>query len=62
MRRVQETPTREKDEMTRHGLLTFSTLMDALEAGYQIYDRTPEGYLVRTRTHAGWALARVVVR
>lgn len=41
------------------GLTTFPTLTAALHAGYQVYDRTPRGYLMRTRTATGWALAIV---
>jgi len=41
------------------GLVVFKTLADALRAGYQVYDRTPDGYLVRTRTKSGWAMALV---
>ncbi len=41
------------------GLMVFTTLADALRAGFQIYDRTAEGYLVRTRTSSGWAMALV---
>lgn len=41
------------------GLVVFKSLADALRAGYQICDRTATGYLVRTRTDAGWALAVV---
>jgi hypothetical protein len=32
------------------GLMVFKSLADALRAGFQIYDRTADGYLVRTRT------------
>ena len=32
------------------GLIVFKSLADALRAGYQVYDRTADGYLVRTRT------------
>ena len=39
------------------GLQVFATLADALRAGFQVYDRRPEGYLVRTRTLTGWAYA-----
>ena len=31
------------------GLMVFKSLADALRAGFQIYDRTQDGYLVRTR-------------
>jgi hypothetical protein len=41
------------------GLMVFKSLADALRAGYQVYDRTADGYLVRTRTAAGWAIALV---
>jgi len=41
------------------GLTTFPTLTAAINAGYHVYDRTPKGYLMRTRTSAGWALALV---
>jgi hypothetical protein len=41
------------------GLLVFGNLKDAINAGYQVYERTGNGYLVRTRTNAGWALAIV---
>lgn len=41
----------------------FRSVLEAVKAGYQIYDRTPEGYLVRTlvdSTH--WGLALVVLQ
>jgi hypothetical protein len=41
------------------GLLVFKSLADALRAGYQVYDRTTHGYLVKTRTASGWAIAIV---
>lgn len=41
------------------GLMVFKSLADALKAGYQVYDRTSDGYLVRTKTAAGWAIAIV---
>jgi hypothetical protein len=41
------------------GILVFKTLAEALVAGFQIYDRTSDGYLVRTRTDHGWAMAIV---
>jgi hypothetical protein len=44
------------------GVTVFKTLADALRAGYQVYDRTPDGYLVRTRTAAGWAMAIVTCK
>lgn len=42
-------------------MLVFRSLVDAINAGYQVYDRTETGYLVRTRTLRGWALAIVEV-
>jgi len=44
------------------GLMVFRSLADALRAGFQIYDRTPDGYLVRTRTATGWAMAIVTCK
>lgn len=44
------------------GLVVFKSLADALRAGYQIYDRTDSGYLVRTKTAAGWAMALVTCK
>ena len=39
------------------GIVVFPSLAAALHAGFEIYDRTAEGYLVRTRTTRGWAFA-----
>lgn len=44
------------------GIVTFGSLEQALRAGYQVYDRTSDGYLVRARTALGWAMAVVVIR
>jgi hypothetical protein len=44
------------------GLMVFKSLADALRAGFQVYDRTSEGYLVRTRTASGWAMALVACK
>jgi hypothetical protein len=44
------------------GIMTFPTIKEALHAGFHVYDRTENGYLVRTRTAGGFALALVVVR
>ena len=35
------------------GLMVFKSLADALRAGFQIYERTQDGYLVRTKTAHG---------
>jgi hypothetical protein len=44
------------------GLMVFDSVADALKAGFQIYDRTQDGYLVRARTARGWAMALVRCR
>jgi hypothetical protein len=54
--------SRRKEDAGMAGLVVFKTLADALRAGYQVYDRTPEGYLVRTRTQNGWAMAIVTCK
>jgi hypothetical protein len=41
------------------GIVVFRTLTDAVRYGFELYARTDDGYLVRTRTSAGWALALV---
>ena len=43
------------------GIMVFTSVDEALRAGFQVYDRTSDGYLVRTRTARGWALAVVHV-
>jgi hypothetical protein len=42
-----------------NGLLVFKSITEALRAGYQVYDRTADGYLVRIQTSRGWAMALV---
>jgi hypothetical protein len=45
------------------GLLVFPTLSAAVRAGFTPYDRLADGgWLVRTRTAAGYAMALVEVR
>ena len=44
------------------GLLVFTRLKDALDAGFAVYDKTCDGYLVRKRTDAGFAMAVVELR
>jgi hypothetical protein len=41
------------------GLVVFRSVREALNAGYQIYGKTESGYLARTRTPSGWAMAIV---
>lgn len=38
---------RKREGVMAQGLLVFKSLADALRAGYQVYDRTSTGYLVR---------------
>jgi hypothetical protein len=44
-----------------NGIRVFASIGEALRAGFQVYDRTDNGYLVRTRTQRGWALAIVSI-
>jgi len=44
------------------GIVVFPSVVAALNAGFEIYDRTAEGYLARVRTARGWAFALVVLR
>lgn len=44
------------------GVQVFKTLADAIHAGFQVYDRTENGYVVRIMTSKGWAQALVVLR
>jgi hypothetical protein len=39
------------------GIIRFHSLAEAIRQGYQIYDRTPTGYLLRIMTPRGWAMA-----
>jgi len=41
------------------GILVFRSLAEAVRSGFQEYDTTDDGYLVRTCTSAGWAFALV---
>jgi hypothetical protein len=41
------------------GIMTFNSISSALRAGYHVYDRTEEGFVVRIKTQAGWGLALV---
>ena len=45
-----------------HGVITFRSVSEALRAGYHVYDRTDTGYLVRTNTKDGWAMALVLLQ
>lgn len=39
------------------GILFFKSMGEALSSGFQFFDRTKDGYLVRKMTSRGWALA-----
>jgi hypothetical protein len=41
--------------------MTFSSLKDALHAGFQIVSRSERGYRVKIRTAGGWLFADVDV-
>ena len=43
------------------GVVVFSSVAEALKAGYHIYGKTDDGYLARMRTSKGWALALIVI-
>jgi hypothetical protein len=43
------------------GVVVFKSVREALNAGYQIYGKTEDGYLARMRTERGWALALIVI-
>lgn len=51
-----------KEDNDMAGLMIFNKIEDALKAGFQIYDRTADGYLVRTKTDHGWAMAFVKIQ
>jgi hypothetical protein len=42
------------------GFVVFSSISEAVRAGFEVCDRTSNGYRVRTRTSRGWALAIVL--
>ena len=44
------------------GITVFDSVAQALNAGFQICDRTTEGYLARARVDGHWALALVCLR
>ncbi len=39
------------------GVLVFNSLAEAVRAGFHVYDRTTDGYVVRARSARGWILA-----
>jgi hypothetical protein len=48
--------------MVMTGIVIFHSLAEALRAGYQVYDRTENGYIVRIKTERGWQQALVDLR
>jgi hypothetical protein len=44
------------------GMMVFSSLAEAIRQGFQLYDRTPDGYVVRIKTASGWAMAIVACK
>ena len=49
-----------KEDADMAGLMVFKSLTEALKYGFQVYDRTKDGYIVRIQTDAGWAMAVVI--
>ena len=45
-----------------HGMRVFRSLAEAIREGYSVYDRFADGYVVRIKTSAGWAMALVALR
>jgi hypothetical protein len=41
------------------GVLVLKTMAEAFAAGFEYFDTTADGYLVRKQTPRGWALALV---
>ena len=39
------------------GIIRFRSLAEAIRQGYQVYDVTRTGYLLRIMTPGGWAMA-----
>ena len=49
-------------EIIMAGITVFKTLAEALRAGFHVYDRTENGYIVRVRTSMGYQMALVKLR
>jgi hypothetical protein len=47
--------------MSMQGIMIFRSLPEALNAGYHIFDRRADGYLMRTSTSRGYAFAMVIL-
>ena len=48
--------------MALAGIQVFDSLHEAIEAGFHIFDKTPEGYLMRIHLPSGFAFAYVIVK
>lgn len=44
------------------GIMVFRSVAEAMRAGYQVCERTDYGYLARTRTEQGYAMAIVILK
>jgi len=62
---VTDSPCRDNASMTHQELsnsksiVVFPTLADAMSSGFEPFDYSPDGLIVRTRTNKGWALGLV---
>jgi hypothetical protein len=45
-----------------HGMRVFRSVPEALRAGFQVYDRTPNGYLARAQIDGRWQMALIELR
>ena len=41
------------------GTVVFHSVGEALRQGFQIYDKTADGYIARIMTTRGWAMALI---
>jgi Ca2+-binding EF-hand superfamily protein len=41
------------------GMIVFRSVGEALKAGFQIYDRTQNGYIARARIDGYWRMALI---
>lgn len=39
------------------GIIRFRSLAEAIRQGYEVYDKTDTGYLLRIKTARGWGMA-----
>ena len=47
------------DGSDMQGVLIIKSMTEAFAQGFEFFDRTSDGYLVRKKTPRGWALAIV---